>query len=133
MKKRFLNVHPDVLRLGAVSFLTDISSEAIFSVFSIFFTVIAGGSVALLGLIEGFSDFSAASLDYLAGWLSDKTGKRKKFALMGYGFSTLAKIILLLGTSVFVLGTFRIIERLGKSFRGPPRDAWLATVAEERN
>jgi MFS family permease len=131
MEKRLLNVDPDVLRLGVVSFLTDISSEAIFSIFSVFFTVIVGASASLLGLVEGFSDFSASSLDYLAGWLSDKTGKRKMLALLGYGFSTLAKIILLLGSSVAALASFRIIERLGKSFRGPPRDAWLAAVADE--
>lgn len=133
MKKRFLNVHPDVLRLGLVSFLTDISSEAIFSVFSIFFTIVAGGSAVLLGLIEGFSDFSGSSLDYFAGWMSDRRGERKKYTLVGYGFSTLAKIMLLIGTSVVALASFRIIERLGKSFRGPPRDAWLADVAEESN
>ncbi len=131
MEKRFLNIHPDVLKLGMVSFLTDISSEAIFSVFSIFFTVIVGAPATLLGLVEGFSDFSASSLDYFAGWLSDKTGKRKNLAILGYGFSTLAKIILLIGSSVAALASFRIIERMGKSFRGPPRDAWLSAVAEE--
>jgi MFS family permease len=132
-EKKFLNVHPDVLRLGVVSFLTDISSEAIFSVFSIFFTVVVGASASLLGLIEGFSDFSASSLDYFAGWLSDRLGKRKPLALIGYGFSTLAKVMLLVGTSVATLASFRIIERLGKSFRGPPRDAWLSDVANESN
>jgi MFS family permease len=133
MKKRFFNVHPDVIRLGWVSFLTDISSEAIFSVFSVFFTVIVGASVALLGLVEGFADFSASSLDYFAGWLSDKKGQRKSLTVVGYGFSTLAKVMLLLGSSVATLASFRIIERLGKSFRGPPRDAWLSDVAEESN
>src|ERR1035437_5962205 len=108
MKKRFLDVHPDVLRLGFVSFLTDISSEAIFSVFSIFFTVIAGGSASLLGIVEGFSDFSGSSLDYFSGWLSDKSGKRKPATMVGYGFSTLAKVMLLLGTSVVALASFRI-------------------------
>ena len=131
MKKRFLNVHPDVLKLGIVSFLTDISSESIFSVFSIFFTVVVGASTSLLGLIEGLADFSASSMDYFAGWLSDKSGKRKPLALTGYGFSTFAKIMLLMGSSIFALASFRIIERLGKSFRGPPRDAWLSAVAEE--
>ena len=131
MEKRFLNVDSDVLKLGLVSFLTDISSEAIFSVFSIFFTVFAGASASLLGIIEGFSDFSASSLDYFAGWLSDKSGKRKSLALLGYGFSTLAKFILLVGTSIVSLSFFRIIERVGKSFRGPPRDAWLSAVAEK--
>jgi hypothetical protein len=128
MNRRF-GVHPDVLKLGLVSFLTDVSSEMIFSVFAIFFTTIAGASSALLGLVEGFADFSASSLDYVAGWLSDETGKRKAFALAGYGFSTLAKVILLVANSVVALSLFRVIERLGKSFRGPPRDAWLAGIA----
>lgn len=126
-----LGVHPDILKLGFVSFLTDLSSEIIFSIFAVFFTTVAGASAALLGLIEGIADLSASSLNYLSGWLSDRTGKRKAFALAGYGFSTLAKIILVLTSSVTGLGIFRVIERLGKSFRGPPRDAWLAAVADK--
>ena len=89
-------IHPDVLRLGLVSFLTDVSSEMVFSVFAIFFTTVAGASSALLGVVEGLADFSASSLNYLAGWLSDRSGRRKSLAMLGYGFSTLAKTILLL-------------------------------------
>ncbi|MDO8773199.1 MAG: MFS transporter [Burkholderiaceae bacterium] len=129
--KKKLGVHPDVLKLGLVSFLTDLSSEMIFSVFAIFFTTIAGASAVLLGMIEGLANLSASSLNYFAGWLSDRTGKRKVFALAGYGFSTLAKIILLITSSVAGLSVFRIIERLGKGFRGPPRDAWLSAVADK--
>lgn len=126
-------VHPDILKLGLVSFLTDLSSEIIFSVFAIFFTTVAGASAALLGLIEGLADLSASSLNYLSGWLSDRSGKRKIFTIAGYGFSTLAKIILLVSSSVTGLAVFRVIERLGKSFRGPPRDAWLSAVAAQGN
>ena len=124
-------VHPDVLKLGLVSFLTDLSSEMIFSVFAIFFTTIAGASAALLGLVEGLADLSTSSLNYVAGWLSDRSGKRKVFVLAGYGFSTLAKVILLLSSSIAGLTLFRVIERLGKGFRGPPRDAWLSAVADQ--
>lgn len=122
-------LHPDVFKLGLVSFLTDLSSEMIFSVFAIFFTTVAGASSALLGLIEGLADLSASSLNYLAGWLSDRSGKRKLFAAAGYGFSTLAKLILLVSSSILALSVFRVIERLGKGFRGPPRDAWLSSIA----
>ena len=101
----------------------------IFSVFAIFFTTVAGASSALLGLIEGLADFSASSLNYLAGWLSDRSGRRKWFATAGYAFSTIAKLILLISTSVAGLSIFRVIERLGKGFRGPPRDAWLSSIA----
>ena len=122
-------LHPDVIKLGVVSFLTDLSSEMIFSVFAIFFTTIAGASVALLGLIEGMADLSASSLNYLAGWLSDRSGQRKGFVIAGYGFSTLAKLILLLSSSIAALAVFRVLERLGKGFRGAPRDAWLSAIS----
>jgi len=61
--KQIFGVHRDVLKLGLVSFLTDLSSEMIFSVFAVFFTTVAGASAALLGLIEGLADFSASSLN----------------------------------------------------------------------
>ncbi|MBA5604989.1 MFS transporter [Duganella sp. FT3S] len=125
-------LHPDILKLGLVSFLTDLSSEMIFSVFAIFFTTVAGASSSLLGLIEGLADFSSASLNYLSGWLSDRGGRRKALVVAGYGFSTLAKTILLVSTAITALSLFRVIERLGKSFRGPPRDAWLAAIAPSR-
>ncbi|MDF1486488.1 MFS transporter [Ramlibacter sp. H39-3-26] len=126
-------IHPDVLKLGLVSFLTDLSSEMIFSVFAVFFTTVAGASTALLGLIEGLADFSASSLNYLAGWLSDRSGQRKWLATAGYGFSTLAKLILLVSSSIVALSVFRVIERLGKGFRGPPRDAWLSSIAAKES
>ena len=132
-ERRRPRLHPDVLKLGVVSFLTDVSSEMIFSVFAVFFTTVAGASSALLGLIEGLADFSASSLNYLAGWLSDRSGRRKWFATAGYAFSTLAKLILLVSSSVVALGIFRVIERLGKGFRGPPRDAWLSSIAAQES
>lgn len=122
-------LHPDVFKLGLVSFLTDLSSEMIFSVFAIVFTTVAGASSAMLGLVEGLADFSASSLNYLAGWLSDRSGRHKRLATAGYGLSTLAKLILLLASSVVTLSIFRVIERLGKGFRGPPRDAWLSSIS----
>ena len=105
----------------------------IFSIFSIFFTIILGASAVLLGLIEGLADFSASSLDYVSGFISDKAGKRKPFAALGYGFSTLSKTILLFKNSVISASLFRVIERLGKSFRGPPRDAWISSLTTETN
>jgi len=105
----------------------------IFSVFALFFTTIAGASAALLGMVEGFADLSASSLNYFAGWMADRTGKRKVLTSAGYGFSTLAKIILPITGSVAGLSAFRVVERLGKGFRRPPRDAWISAVADEDN
>ncbi len=131
--RRRLRLHPDVLKLGLVSLLTDLSSEMIFSVFAVFFTTVAGASSALLGLVEGLADFSASALNYWAGWLSDRSGQRKWLSGAGYIFSTLAKLILLLSTALTALAIFRVVERLGKGFRGPPRDAWLAAIAAQES
>ena len=124
-----LGVHRGIFMLGLVSFLTDLSSEMIFSVFSIFLTVILGASAALLGLIEGMADFAASSLDYVAGFVSDRTGKRKTLTILGYAFSTLAKTIIALQTTLFAAASFRVIERLGKSFQRVLR-ARSATVGK---
>ena len=45
---------------------------------------------------------------------------------------TTAKTILLVSSSVVGLGLFRVLERLGKGFRGPPRDAWLSAIAPRK-
>ncbi len=131
MARKILGVKIEIFLLGIVSLLTDISSELIFSVFSIFFIVVLGASAALLGIVEGLADFAASSLDYISGFFSDKTGKRKRFAALGYGSSTLAKIILVFANSIPIAALFRIAERFGKSIRGPPRDAWLSSIAEK--
>ncbi len=133
MKKRVLGVKKDIFLLGIVSFLTDVSSEMIFSVFSIFFTVILGASILLFALAEGLADFSASSLDYISGVISEKTGKKKIFTVFGYGFSTAAKLIIAFKSTIPSAFVFRVIERFGKSIRGPPRDAWIGAIAEKSN
>jgi len=133
MAKKTSGVNKNVFFLGLVSFFNDVSSEAIFSVFSVFFTVILGASTALLGLIEGLADFASSSLDYVAGFLSDRTGKRKRLASIGYSFSAAAKALLLFTNSILLASCFRVIERLGKSFRGPPRDSWISSLSTKAN
>jgi MFS family permease len=132
-EKTVLGVHRGIFMLGLVSFLTDLSSEMIFSVFSVFLTAILGASAALLGIIEGMADFAASSLDYVSGFVSDRSGKRKALTILGYSFSTLAKTIIALQSTLFSAAAFRVIERLGKSFRGAPRDAWISSMAAQKD
>jgi MFS family permease len=131
VKKKIFGVQKEIFWMGIVSFLTDVSSEMIFSVLTVFLTVILGASSALLGLMEGLADFAASSLDYVSGYLSDKTGKRKVFAVFGYAFSTVAKVILVFANTASAVLAFRVIERLGKSVRGAPRDALIASISKE--
>lgn len=119
----------EVFTLGVVSFLTDVSSEAIFAVLPLYVTSVLGASAAMLGAMEGFADFASSSLDMASGYLSDRWGKRKSLAVLGYGLSSLSKAVLLVASTVGQVFTFRVVERLGKSIRGAPRDALLSDVA----
>jgi MFS family permease len=126
-----LGVSVEILVLGAVSFLTDVSSELIFSVLPVFVTGVLGASAVVLGTMEGLADFAASSLDLVSGYLSDRTGKRKSFAALGYGFSAAAKALLPFAASVAGVVVFRVVERLGKSVRGAPRDALIGSISSE--
>ncbi len=133
MIKKVFGVNRDIFLLGIVSFFTDVSSEMIFSVFSIFFTIVLGASAFLLGIVEGTADFAASSLDYISGFLSDKYGRRKPLTILGYGSSTIAKLFLIISNTITSAGLFRVVERFGKSLRGPPRDAWISSLASKAN
>lgn len=130
-KPKIFGIQKEIFWLGIVSFLTDVSSEMIFAVLTVFMSAILGASSVIIGFMEGLSDLSASSLDYVSGYFSDKTGKRKVFAIFGYGFSTLAKVSLIFFNNIAGVFTFRIVERLGKSIRGAPRDALISSIAEK--
>ena len=126
---QLLGVPRQVVMLGIVSFLTDLSSEAIFAILPQFLTGVMGASALVLGTMEGLADFSASSLDMASGYVSDRLGKRKGLAVLGYGLSSVAKTALLVANTAGQVLAFRVVERLGKSIRGAPRDALIAGVA----
>jgi MFS family permease len=129
--RRWRSIPGEVILLGLVSLLTDVSSEMIFGVLPIFLTGVLGASAVLLGFMEGLADFAASSLDLASGYASDRTGRRKSLALLGYGISSLAKAGLAFASAVPHVVAFRVVERLGKSIHGPPRDALLSSIASE--
>jgi len=128
MKKRdrlLTGISTNVLILGLVSLLTDMSSEMIFPILPLFLTGI-GATGAVIGLIEGSAETTASLLKVVSGRLSDRFGKRKPFLTGGYGLSTLAKPLLFIATSYWQVFGVRITERLGKGIRSAPRDALIA-------
>lgn len=117
-----------VWALGLVSFFMDVSSETIHSLLPLFLTGTLGVSVALVGLIDGVAESTAAIAKVFSGYLSDKMGRRKPLILMGYGVGALSKpLFALAGGAAVVLGA-RFADRIGKGLRGAPRDALVADV-----
>jgi len=124
MRERW-KVSINVILLGLVSFLTDISSEMIHPLLPLFITLLGGGGVAV-GIIGGVGDGLSSILKVLSGFLSDKSGKRMPFIFSGYLLSSLCKIALSLSTIWQHILILRPLERVGKGLRTAPRDAIIA-------
>ena len=115
--------------LGLVSLLQDLSSEMLYPVVPLFLATVLGAPMTVIGLIEGFAEFTAAILKAVFGRLSDRFQRRRAFISFGYGLSALSRPLLLLANSWgFVLAS-RLVDRLGKGVRTSPRDALLAASA----
>jgi MFS family permease len=116
----------NVVRLGFVSFFTDVSSEMVFSILPVFILGLPGGSIAALGLIEGLAESLSYMLRAVSGVISDKFRKRKIFILLGYSVSNIAKPFFAAASSITDALLIRVADRVGKGIRTAPRDALIS-------
>jgi MFS family permease len=114
------------------SFLTDISTEMLVNLLPLFLFNVLGVRTNVIGLIEGFAETTASLLKMFSGWLSDRVKKRKLFAVLGYGLSTLVKPFLYVTTTWVGVFAVRFLDRVGKGLRTAPRDALIADSVRER-
>jgi MFS family permease len=119
---------PAVWALGLTSLFMDISSEMIHSLLPVFLVVGLGTSAAYLGVIEGVAEATACIVKVFSGALSDRFGRRKPLALLGYGMAALTKPLFPLASSAGMVFVARFVDRIGKGIRGAPRDALVADV-----
>jgi MFS family permease len=121
----------NIILLGLVSFLTDVSSDMIYPVLPIFLSDVLHSSKLFIGLIEGVAESTASILKVFSGWLSDRLGKRKFLVNLGYGLSSLGKPILSVVTAGWQVLLVRFMDRFGKGVRTSPRDAMIADSSLE--
>jgi MFS family permease len=114
------------------SFLTDVSSEMILNLVPLFLANVLGVRTSVIGLIEGIAETTSSLLKIVSGWLSDRLGKRKWLAVLGYAVSTAAKPFLYLATTWGTVLSARFADRVGKGVRTAPRDALLADSVDAR-
>ena len=123
---RVAGINPNVFFLGLVSLLTDISSEMIFTLIPFFLCNVLGAAGTIVGLVGGISESSDAILRIFSGWISDKLGKRKLLAVLGYSISTVVKPFMYLASTWGAVLAIRFGDRVGKGIRTSPRDALVA-------
>ena len=117
--------------LGWVSFANDMASELAYPIVPLFLRSVLGASFAVVGLIEGIAEGVAVGLRGLAGWLSDRTGERRKpWIVAGYSLTSIARPLLAGATAWGVVLGARLVDRAGKAARTAPRDALIRDSTE---
>jgi len=124
-----LGVSRNVLLLGVVSLLTDVSSEMSVTFLPFFLANVLGVKTAVIGLIEGVAESTASLTRLGSGWLSDRWRARRALVIMGYGLSALSKPFLYFANAWPTVLSVRFADRVGKGVRTSPRDALLAASA----
>src|SRR5437667_9012774 len=93
-----------------------------------FVTGVLGGGAAALGALEGASDAAAAFVKLIAGRLADRPERRGPLIVIGYFVAAAERTIIAVTAAAWQVIGLRVIDRLGKGLRTPPRDALIADV-----
>lgn len=112
--------------VSVTSLLTDISSEMVVNTLPLFLKNVLGVKTALIGLIEGVAESTSSFLKLFSGWFSDRLGRRKLLAVLGYGISAAFKPLFYFASSWGLVAVARWGDRVGKGIRTAPRDALVA-------
>ena len=127
----FAGLSRNTFLLACASLFADISTEMLYPVLPVFLTQTLHASGSAVGLIDGVAQATQNIVQGFSGWLSDKLRKRKPIALAGYLVAAIAKP--LMGASASWQGVLggRFLDRLGTGTRSAPRDALVASSADE--
>ena len=113
---------------GWVSLLNDFASEMIYPLLPAFVTGVLGAGPQALGALDGAAEFAAAFVKLGVGRLADRVPLRGPMIVLGYFIAVVVRpVIAITGAAWQVIG-LRVVDRLGKGLRTPPRDALIADV-----
>jgi MFS family permease len=120
-------VSGNVIALGAVSLVTDVSSEMVTAILPLYLVLGLGFSPLQFGILDGLYSGVTAFVRIVGGTLADRWQRRKLMAGIGYGISAIAKLGLLGASgSASTLGLVLAADRTGKGLRTAPRDALIS-------
>ncbi len=113
---------------GAVSLLNDFASEMVYPLLPAFITGVLGGGAVALGALDGAADAAAALVKLVSGRLADRASRRGPLIVGGYFLAAAVRPIIALTAAAWQVVVLRVVDRLGKGLRTPPRDALIADV-----
>ena len=121
--KRWLN--RNIMGMGLASLFSDMNHEMASAVLPVFLSTVLGAPAFALGVIEGVADGVSTLFELWSGWYSDRIGKRKGLAALGYFVTAFSKATFALATNWWHVLFGRTAGWIGWSIRSPVRDALL--------
>ncbi len=130
-KPALKRVSANVVALGMVSLVTDVSSEMVTAVLPLYLVLGLGLNPLQFGLLDGLYAGATAVVRVLGGHLADRWRRLKAVAGFGYGLSAVCKLgLVAAGSSVAAIGVVLAADRTGKGLRTGPRDALISLSSE---
>jgi MFS family permease len=114
--------------LSVVSLFNDVASEMVYPLLPAFITRTLGGGALALGALDGAAELTSSVVKWVSGRLADRPGWQKPLILWGYALAVLVRPLIAGATSAFQVVGFRVVDRIGKGVRTPPRDAMIAGI-----
>jgi len=115
----------NILGMGLASLFSDWNHEMATAILPVFLSTVLGAPAFALGLIEGVADGISTLFQIWSGWYSDRIGKRKGLAILGYAITAGAKATFALAGSWWQVLFGRTVGWIGWAIRSPVRDALL--------
>ncbi|SPE38422.1 Major facilitator superfamily MFS_1 [Candidatus Sulfopaludibacter sp. SbA3] len=119
-----------IVCLGVVSLFADMTYEGAYSIIGPFLKDL-GASATQVGLIAGLGEMIAASLRYFSGKLVDRTRAYWTIAILGYVLNLVVVPAMAFAGNWQMAALLVVIERTGKSLRGPARDVLLSEATSK--
>ncbi|MFI5695567.1 MFS transporter [Kribbella sp. NPDC051586] len=117
----------NVVALGIVSLVTDVSAEMVTAILPLYLVFGLGLNPLQFGLLDGLYAGATAVLRLVGGHVADRWRRLKAVAGIGYALSAISKLgFLASGSTVPAIGAVLAIDRAGKGIRTAPRDALIS-------
>lgn len=124
-------LNSNILGMGLASLFSDMNHEMATAVLPMFLSSVLGAPAFALGVIEGVADGISTLFEVWSGWYSDRIGKRKGLATVGYFVTAVSEATFALATNWWHVLIGRTAGWIGWSIRSPVRDALLTESTTE--
>lgn len=112
--------------IGFLSFFGGISQDIFVPILPLYLANVLHLDKSFIGLTEGVVTSSASIFKIISGFLTDKLKSRKSIVFVGYFLSFVARPLLALTSSGFIVLALRFIDGVGKGVKDSPKDVLIS-------